>query len=73
MPRSWKASYIINALQKTGFPNSPPAQQQQALDRQASGGAPAGPVTPRPSPQTNAHSRELRNDGSFDLGSFLAN
>ena len=66
-----KASHMCLALQKTGFPNSPLAQQQQqALDRQASGGAPAGPVTPRP---TNAHSRELHNDGSFDLGSFLAN
>ena len=68
-----EASQMCIALQKTGFPNSLPAQQQPPLDRQASGGAPAGPATPRPSPQTNAHSRELRNDGSFDLGSFLAN
>ncbi|CAK0786977.1 hypothetical protein CVIRNUC_010193 [Coccomyxa viridis] len=84
----WQATCLTNAAlqrelmalraqahewQKTGIPNSPPAQQQPPLDRQASGGAPAGPATPRPSPQTNAHSRELRNDGSFDLGSFLAN
>ena len=74
---SWevKGCERFSQVQKTSFPHSTPAQQQQAMDRQASAGAPPGPVTPRPSPQTqtNAHSRELRNDGSFDLGSFLAN
>ncbi len=49
-------------------------QQPQALQRQASAGGPTGPGTPRvPPPSTHGHRGDLAQDGSFDLGSFLAN
>ena len=66
----------LSCMQKGNRQQSASNQQQpnQALQRQASVGGPAGPGTPRvPPPSNHGHRGDLAQDGSFDLGSFLAN
>ena len=62
-------------MQKSERQQSAGAQQPaQALQHQGSVGGPPGPGTPRvPAPVTHGNRGSFAEDGSLDLGSFLAN